>query len=275
VEEARHSAMALHDLEQRLAAMSAGEEETGETLREAKAKYEEASRKKQYLLGSRKTLEQKVSEREEELRNKEFRNIDENFRKENLALKTKQLAIADIDNYVKALKKALITFHNRKMANINKTIKELWQKTYRNSDIDYIQIKYEESGSRGSHNYRVQMISGGTKLDMRGRCSAGQRVLASIIIRLALAETFCIDCGILALDEPTTNLDEENSRSLAVMLQQIIKDRSAQSNFQLIVITHDEKFAQMIGRRQFCSHYWYVHKDENQHTKLLMQEVQD
>jgi len=105
--------------------------------------------------------------------------------------------------------------------------------------------------------------------------SAGQRVLASIIIRLALAETFCIDCGILALDEPTTNLDEENSRSLAVMLQQIIKDRSAQSNFQLIVITHDEKFAQMIGRRQFCSHYWYVHKDENQHTKLLMQEVQD
>ena len=46
-------------------------------------------------------------------------------------------------------------------------------------------------------------------------CSAGQRVLASIVIRLALAQTFCIKCGILALDEPTTNLDEANRRSLA------------------------------------------------------------
>ena len=75
------------------------------------------------------------------------------------------------------------------------------------------------------------------------------------------------------MDEPTTNLDEENARSLALMLQQIIRDRSQQRNFQLIVIHHDEKFAQMIGRRTFCEHYWYVHKDENQHSKILRQEV--
>ena len=30
---------------------------------------------------------------------------------------------------------------------------------------------------------------------------------ASLIIRLALAETFSATCGIIALDEPTTNLD--------------------------------------------------------------------
>eukprot|EP00967_Tisochrysis_lutea_P131101 scaffold227555_cov18-Tisochrysis_lutea.AAC.1 len=33
------------------------------------------------------------------------------------------------------------------------------------------------------------------------------QVLACLVIRLALAETFCLNCGILALDEPTTNLD--------------------------------------------------------------------
>ncbi len=59
------------------------------------------------------------------------------------------------------------------------------------------------------------MVKGDTSLDMRGRCSAGQKVLASLIIRLALAETFCLNCGILALDEPTTNLDKENIESLA------------------------------------------------------------
>jgi DNA repair protein RAD50 len=52
------------------------------------------------------------------------------------------------------------------------------------------------------------MVKGTNKLDMRGRCSAGQKVLASIMIRLALAETFCLSCGIMTLDEPTTNLDE-------------------------------------------------------------------
>ena len=41
------------------------------------------------------------------------------------------------------------------------------------------------------------------------------QVLASIIIRLALAETFCMNCGVIALDEPTTNLDRENIESLA------------------------------------------------------------
>ncbi len=39
-----------------------------------------------------------------------------------------------------ALEKALLAFHTTKMTDINKTIKELWQKTYRNQDIDFIQV---------------------------------------------------------------------------------------------------------------------------------------
>lgn len=41
------------------------------------------------------------------------------------------------------------------------------------------------------------------------------QILASLIIRMALAETFCKNCGVLALDEPTTNLDEANADNLA------------------------------------------------------------
>lgn len=48
------------------------------------------------------------------------------------------------------------------------------------------------------------------------------QVLASLIIRLALAETFCLNCGILALDEPTTNLDRENIESLAHALVKLV-----------------------------------------------------
>ena len=76
------------------------------------------------------------------------------------------------------------------------------------------------------------------------------QVLACLIIRLALAETFCLNCGILALDEPTTNLDEANSASLADALRQIMAQRAAQANFQLVVITHDERFALVSAARE-------------------------
>jgi len=84
-------------------------------------------------------------------------------------------------------------------------------------DIDYIEIRADNEGSTASRtfNYRVVMIQNGSELNMRGRCSAGQKVLAAIIIRLALAETFCVNCGIFTLDEPTTNLDRANIESLA------------------------------------------------------------
>ena len=62
-------------------------------------------------------------------------------------------------------------------------------------------------------------------MDMRGRCSAGQKVLASLVIRLALAETFCLNCGILALDEPTTNLDVANKAGLAQAISDLIHSR--------------------------------------------------
>lgn len=94
--------------------------------------------------------------------------------------------------------------------------------------------------AKRSYNYRLVMRKGDFPLDMRGRSSAGQKILASIVVRLALAETFCLNCGILALDEPTTNLDEPNKVGLASALARIIQSRSRQQNFQLICITHDE-----------------------------------
>jgi DNA repair protein RAD50 len=61
----------------------------------------------------------------------------------------------------------------------------------------------------------VHCLADQTELDMRGRCSAGQKVLASILIRIALAESLSLNCGVLALDEPTTNLDVDHIESLA------------------------------------------------------------
>ena len=117
------------------------------------------------------------------------------------------------------------------------------------------------------------MVRGGTAVDMRGRCSAGQKVLASIVIRLALAETFCLNCGILALDEPTTNLDAKNVEALATALVGIIETRAAQSGFQIIVISHDESFVGLIGKSQFASHYWRLGKTPSGHSHVERRDI--
>lgn len=134
-------------------------------------------------------------------------------------------------------------------------------------DIDTIEIRSRDSGQKADakrvYDYRVVMLKGDVAIDMRGRCSAGQKVLASIVIRLALAESFGLNCGILALDEPTTNLDRANVESLAAALVNIIQIRAKQANFQLIVITHDEDFVELLGRSEYADFYWRVKKDEN------------
>ncbi|RKP02959.1 hypothetical protein CXG81DRAFT_29387 [Caulochytrium protostelioides] len=112
------------------------------------------------------------------------------------------------------------------------------------------------------------MVRDNIALDMRGRCSAGQKVLACIVIRLALAETFGTQCGVLALDEPTTNLDSDNVRGLAVALGHILEQRRHQQNFQLVIITHDEEFMQLLGKSEFTDWYYLIRKDDASHSRI-------
>jgi DNA repair protein RAD50 len=116
------------------------------------------------------------------------------------------------------------------------------------------------------------MRKGNAELDMRGRCSAGQKVLASLVIRLALAETFCLNCGILALDEPTTNLDVENVKSLCTALKSIVEQRRGQHNFQLIIITHDEDFISELARADSLTSTYYRVSRDNQSNASMIEE---
>jgi len=215
--------------------------------------------------GMMRTVAQRAGETKTQLNEPKYRSIDNKHRKKLIEYKTVQMAAADLERYHQALDRALMKFHSTKMEDINKQVKELWNKTYKGTDIDSIEIHSEHEGENAAgarkHTYRVQMYKGGAALDMRGRCSAGQKVLACLIIRLALAETFCLNCGILALDEPTTNLDKPNVEAFAQALNEIIKNRKQQSNFQLVVITHDEDFVQLIGRSENCSHYYRISKE--------------
>ena len=168
-----------------------------------------------------------------------YKDAARKFKEAHINKETTKACIEDLGRYGGALDKAIMKFHSIKMEEINGIVGELWRKTYQGTDVDTILIRSESENVKANknYNYRLCMVKQDAEMDMRGRCSAGQKVLASIIIRLALAECFGTNCGIIALDEPTTNLDRDNIRALAQSLSEIIKARRGQKNFQLIVIT--------------------------------------
>lgn len=196
----------------------------------------------------------------------EYQGAAKKYKEFHIRVETTKACIEDLGRYGGALDKAIMKYHAQKMEEVNRIVDELWRKTYQGTDVDTILIRSENENvkSNKSYNYRVCMVKSDAEMDMRGRCSAGQKVLASIIIRLALAECFGVNCGLIALDEPTTNLDRDNIRALAESLSEIIKARRAQKNFQLIVITHDEEFLKYMGCSDHADNYWRVSRDASQ-----------
>lgn len=181
-----------------------------------------------------------------------LKNAVQNYRRAFYEKFVMQKMIIDLQTYCETLERALTKYHSEKMSKINRLIRDLWRSIYKGNDIDFIEISTEEtkhtSSKKRSYTYRVMQSKNDTKNIMRGNCSAGQRVLACLVIRIALAETFSANCGVLALDEPTTNLDRLNIVSLVEELRRFIEERENQQNFMLLVITHDEEFIQMLGR---------------------------
>ncbi|KAL8973149.1 MAG: hypothetical protein Q9197_002473 [Variospora fuerteventurae] len=205
--------------------------------------------------------------------NTEYQNAGHEYKEAHI--KTTKAAIEDLGRYGSALDQAIMQYHSLKMEEINHIAEELWKRTYQGTDVDTILIRTDlaKAGGNRSYNYRVCMVKQDAEMDMRGRCSAGQRVLASIIIRLALAECFGVKCGLIALDEPTTNLDRDNIRSLAESLHDIIRARQQQSNFQLIVITHDEEFLRQMQCGDFCDTYYRLSRTDRQKSKIQREPI--
>ncbi|KAL7939480.1 AAA domain-containing protein [Trichoderma chlorosporum] len=205
----------------------------------------------------------------------DYKDAKQKYRESHIRVETTKAAIEDLSQCTATVDKAVMQFHAMKMAEVNRIAGELWQTTYQGTDIDTILIRSDNENVTGkrNYNYRLCMVKQDTEMDMRGRCSAGQKVLASIVMRLALAESFGVNCGLIALDEPTTNLDRDNIKSLAESLHRIIQTRQQQSNFQLIVITHDEEFLRHMRCSDFCDSFFRVKRDEKQNSVISRESI--
>ncbi|KAL8693495.1 MAG: hypothetical protein Q9218_001684 [Villophora microphyllina] len=274
----RRSARELEDVKKEIASLSAENAEEDLELhmkqeRYWKNQYDKHSTDRTSRLATMKAKDNQLRDLLKDWET-DYKNAAQEYKEAHIKVEartpTTKAAVEDLGRYGSAL-------DNLKMEEINRIAEELWKRTYQGTDVDTILIRSDNETARGnrSYNYRVCMVKQDAEMDMRGRCSAGQRVLASIIIRLALAECFGVKCGLIALDEPTTNLDRDNIRSLAESLHDIIRARQQQSNFQLIVITHDEEFLRYMKCADFCDTYFRISRTDRQKSKIERQTIAD
>jgi DNA repair protein RAD50 len=60
----------------------------------------------------------------------------------------------------------------------------------------------------------------------------------------------------------------DNIKALAQSLNQLIKARRQQANFQIIIITHDEEFLREMQPSDFTESYWQVSRDREQKSSI-------
>ncbi|XP_026285243.1 DNA repair protein RAD50 isoform X1 [Frankliniella occidentalis] len=245
--------------------------------------------KRQDLVSKVKKLEgtligknENIDSRKKELNLDTFKTVEQKYKEKFIQVAVMENVEKDLQKYYSALDHALQKFHKDRMDKVNKSIREYWRLIYKGNDIDYIEIKTDEStpsaatnstDKRKAYNYRVVQVKSGTEIDMKGRCSAGQKVLACLIIRMALSETFSMNCGILTLDEPTTNLDRQNIQSLCQAITEIVNDHEGSKNFQLIVITHDHEFLNAMATVDSFPHYWEVSRNNQCKSQIRLKHV--
>ncbi|KAJ8027803.1 DNA repair protein rad50 [Holothuria leucospilota] len=262
---------------------------------ETDSKLQEEKKKKEYtLLKHYKMEEERLKELKRNINSKKFtykgtlteltktieerraeyyrmeNNVNKESRDNSINIMTMRDVNHDLEQYRNALDEAIVKFHKMKLREVNEETERLWKKTYQGNDIDSIKIEaaVDKRDGRRAYNYRVEMVKGRKRMNMRERCSMGQKVLASLIIRIALARIFGGSCGVLALDEPTTNLDEANVKALAKALKSIIAECENQSNFQLIIISHNETFVDILAR-DYGKHCYKVTRGRNKHSVVV------
>lgn len=233
-------------------------ESTRIALNKIEESFQKAQNRRSVLIGQKTQLFESRKQYETELETS-FKDAEKNYTSTFAELKVMEVALSDIDNGVLAIDKSIVEFHSRMLEEINSVLKDLWSSTYKGNDIEYIEIQADASDTK-SYNYKINMVKNGCELDMRSRSSAGQKVIASILIRLALSEAFGSSCSLLTLDEPTTNLDQENIESLAQTLSSLIERRKGNDLFQLVIITHDEQFVKLLCRDN-CDEYYKLRRN--------------
>jgi len=110
-------------------------------------------------LGQIKHLKSIVGENERELQLPQHINIHKDMQYLSFQLLAIDKVITAMEKRHDAIEEGIMSYHNKKMLQINKAIKDLWKLTYKSKDIETIEIKSDlEKASARSHSFNYRIV---------------------------------------------------------------------------------------------------------------------
>ena len=146
-------------------------------------------------------------------------------------------------DFLLKLKNALIdaqeVLRDELLLAVNEVMSNTWMQIYPYDNWSGLRI------STVNNDYTIQLKEAeGDWVNVSGFASGGERMLASLAVKISFARVLAPNLNMLILDEPTHNLDEIAVRNfISVLNEKIIEHID-----QLFIITHDERLAESASK---------------------------
>ncbi|MFH8132416.1 MAG: hypothetical protein QW321_02310, partial [Candidatus Aenigmatarchaeota archaeon] len=221
VKEAKNLKAKISELEKKIGGRNLEEKE--KELREISVKEKEIEEK---ISG----MEKLKKEKEERL--KEYENELSMAIKETEEIKKLDKVINDLRIFELALKLTQEEMRREFVEAVNYEMNKLWSTLYPYRDYVEIRLNIEEG------DYVLQLKDrAGRFISADGIASGGERSVACLALRIALARVLAPQLRWLVLDEPTHNLDAKAVEDLALTL----RTRVGELVDQVFLISHEER----------------------------------
>ena len=159
--------------------------------------------------------------------NDQIKKIDESVSK----LKKLKILREDLTIFSDVMNELQYVVRNELLEALNKLLPEIWNSIYPYADYKSIRIEATKD------TYKFYAYLNSRWVDLASYASGGERMAFAIAMRIALTSLLVPDLGLLILDEPTHNLDE-NAINKFISL---IEERLPSLIDQTFIITHDER----------------------------------
>ena len=140
-----------------------------------------------------------------------------------------------LDRFKVALEATQLALRDELILAVNEVMSQVWIEIYPYDKWNGVRLSLTEQ------DYNLQLKEAeGEWVSVAGFASGGERMLASLAVRIAFARVLAPSLSLLILDEPTHNLDEKAITTFIDVVQNKVSDFLD----QIFIVTHEEKLAE-------------------------------
>jgi DNA repair protein SbcC/Rad50 len=140
-----------------------------------------------------------------------------------------------LDRFKKALEATQLALRDELILAVNEVMSQVWVEIYPYDKWSGVRL----SSTGLDYTLQIKEVEGDW-VPVAGFASGGERMLASLAVRIAFARVLAPALSLLILDEPTHNLDEKAITTFIDVIQNKVSDFLD----QIFIVTHEEKLAE-------------------------------